>query len=217
MSALTVWGAGTSRTMRAYWMLEELGLTYTSEPIGPRTGETQTDAYGALNPKRKVPALVDGNLVIAESGAIINYLADKYGAETGIIPAAGSDLRGRYDDWCFFVAMELDATTLYVMRKHGDLAPIYGEAPAAMAAASAGVERMLPVIEARLGATSGPWALDEQFTGADIWLATTMDWARAYGFTLPAAISEHCHDCHQRPAFQRAKVVNAKASAALPS
>ena len=54
---LELWGAGTARTLRPIWMAEELGLPYELYPIGPRTGETQTEDYTSLNPKQKIPLL----------------------------------------------------------------------------------------------------------------------------------------------------------------
>ena len=50
---LEFWGAGTARTLRPIWVAEELNLKYLLHPIGPRTGETQTEDYKALNPKQK--------------------------------------------------------------------------------------------------------------------------------------------------------------------
>ena len=43
------WGAGTARTFRPIWMAEELGISYELNPIGPRTGETQTKEFTNLN------------------------------------------------------------------------------------------------------------------------------------------------------------------------
>ena len=54
---LTVWGIGTSRTMRVHWMLLELGLEYECHPIQSRTGETRTDEFKRLNPRHKIPVL----------------------------------------------------------------------------------------------------------------------------------------------------------------
>ena len=48
---LTLWGVGTSRTIRAHWAMFELDLPYTTKPIGPRTGETKTAEYTSLNPR----------------------------------------------------------------------------------------------------------------------------------------------------------------------
>src|SRR5262245_34048307 len=83
-----LWGVGTPRTMRAHWALYELSLPYDTVPIRSRTGETQTAAFSALNPRQKIPVLQDGDFTIAESPAIINYLAETYqGATTLLLPA----------------------------------------------------------------------------------------------------------------------------------
>ncbi|MBI2088223.1 MAG: glutathione S-transferase N-terminal domain-containing protein, partial [Deltaproteobacteria bacterium] len=57
---LILWGAGTARTLRAHWILHELGLTYERRPIGSRTGETQTAEFTRINPRQKIPLLQDG-------------------------------------------------------------------------------------------------------------------------------------------------------------
>ena len=71
---ITIWGGATSRTLRAHWMIHELGLEYTPELIGSRTGATPTKEFRALNPKEKIPVLVDDDLVLTESVAIVTYL-----------------------------------------------------------------------------------------------------------------------------------------------
>ncbi len=63
---LTLWGVGTSRTIRAHWMLLELGLEYESRPIGSRTGETMTDEFMRLNPRHKIPVRERGDHSILE-------------------------------------------------------------------------------------------------------------------------------------------------------
>src|SRR5438477_7257783 len=75
---LILWGAGTSRTIRPHWAMHELGLSYERRPIQPRTGETQTPEYTALNPRQKIPLLQDGDFTIGESAAIIAYLSQIY-------------------------------------------------------------------------------------------------------------------------------------------
>ncbi|MGY2934884.1 glutathione S-transferase [Bradyrhizobium sp. GM6.1] len=61
---LTLWGVGTSRTVRPHWAMHELGLAYEIKPIGPRTGETKTAEYTRLNPRQKIPLLQDGDFRI---------------------------------------------------------------------------------------------------------------------------------------------------------
>ena len=74
-----LWGIVSSRALRAHWALIELELDYRTEPIQSRTGQTQGDAYTALNPRQKIPVLQDGDLTMSESAAIVAYLAERYG------------------------------------------------------------------------------------------------------------------------------------------
>jgi len=57
---LTLWGSGTARTMRAHWMLLDLGLEYEFHAIGSRIGETRSAEFMRLNPRHKIPVLRHG-------------------------------------------------------------------------------------------------------------------------------------------------------------
>lgn len=70
-------GATKTRAMRVMWMLEELGQPYDHLPCAPRSDEAKQ-----YNPSGKIPALVDGDDVLTDSVAIMQYLADKHGALT---------------------------------------------------------------------------------------------------------------------------------------
>ena len=115
---IEVWGAGTMRTLRPLWVLEELGLPYHLAPIGPRTGETQTLEYTKLNPKQKIPFLKDGSVKLSESVAMSRYLIERYGDEEGLSIPATIEARAKEDEWVCYVYGELDETSLYVMRRH---------------------------------------------------------------------------------------------------
>ena len=199
MSTIRVWGAGTARTLRVHWALAELGVHYETKPIGSRTGETQSHAFRALSVKEKIPVVVEGDLVLTESAAIVTWLGDRFG---GLTPAPATVARARYYEWLSFIIMELDAHTLYVMRKHGDLQHLYGAAPAAMEAAKAGFEKQirwaLPRIESK------PFLVGETFTGVDILMTTCLDWAVAYGFDLAAPLNAYRRRHHERAAFRTA-------------
>ncbi|MCZ6852866.1 MAG: glutathione S-transferase family protein [Gammaproteobacteria bacterium] len=203
---ITLWGGATSRTLRAHWMIHELDIEYTPELIGSRTGATQTDAFRALNPKEKIPVLVDDDLVLTESVAIVTYLGDTYGAESGLVPKPYTHERAHYNEWASFIQMELDAHTLYVMRKHRDLAELYGEAPAAIETAIAGFNKQVAVAESRL--TEQAYLLGDTFTAADLLLMTCLDWAEIYGITLAETFEPYRDRIHQRPAFQRSAELN---------
>ena len=116
---LILWGVGTSRTIRPHWAMHELALDYESRPIGPRTGETKTAEYTALNPRQKIPLLQDDDFTIGESAAIVAYLSRTYStSERSLIPVEPRQYAA-WLEWCFFIVAELDSTSLYVMRRHG--------------------------------------------------------------------------------------------------
>ena len=125
---IEIWGAGTMRTLRPLWVLEELGLAYQLAPLGPRTGETQTAEYTELNPKQKIPFLKDGSVKLSESVAMSRYLIERYGHEESLSIPATIEARAKEDEWVCYVYGELDETSLYVMRRHRDLHAIYGVA-----------------------------------------------------------------------------------------
>ncbi len=202
-----LWGSGTSRTLRAHWMLHELGLDYQSRPIGSRTGETLTPEFTELNPRQKIPVLQDGSLTLVESAAIISYLAESYGDDKRLIPAPATPERAMYYQWCFFIMTELDAHTLYVMRKHNDLSNLYGEAPNAVKAAQEGFQKQVRAAELTLG-DGRPFLLGDDFTGADMLLATCLAWARAYGLALSEGSDAYLERTTSREAYATATAAN---------
>ncbi|MGE3149385.1 MAG: glutathione S-transferase family protein [Pseudorhodoplanes sp.] len=201
-----IWGVGTPRALRAHWCMCELGLAYECRPIGSRDGGTETAAYVRLNPSRKIPTLQDGDLVVAESAAIVNYLTTRYGVERNMQPPADPAERARYDMWCFFSMMELDANTLYVIRRHGDLDAIYGAAPNAVQAARDIFRTQAEAAAERL--CGGPYVMGDRFTGADILLSTCLASALRREIALPAALGDYVKRTTGRDAFQRALAAN---------
>ena len=206
-SARVLWGVGTPRTMRAHWMLHELDLAYESRPIGSRTGETQTPEYTRLNPSQKIPVLQDGDFVLSESAAIVNYLAQTYGASRNLSLPANTKERARYDQWCFFVMMELDADTLYVIRRHEGLKELYGEAPNAVKAARDCFRIQVQAAAQRLALT-GPYVLGERFSGADVLLTTCLTGAVRGQIELPDTLYEYMKRCTARDAYRLAEAAN---------
>ncbi len=179
---LTLWGVGTSRTIRPHWAMHELGLAYKTKPIGPRTGETKTAEYTRLNPRQKIPLLQDGDFCIGESAAIVAYLSRMYSTtERSLIPEATREYAA-WLEWCFFIVAELDSTSLYVMRRHraDALGQIYGVAPEVVAQAGAYFRQQLRHVEVAL-ADGRQFLMGDQFTSADILLTTCLEWAIAYG------------------------------------
>jgi glutathione S-transferase len=76
---LKLYGGARSRASIVQWYLEELGEPYEFILLDMQAGEHRQPQYLAINPMGKVPAIVDGDLKLWESGAILFYLAQKYG------------------------------------------------------------------------------------------------------------------------------------------
>ena len=178
-----LWGIGTPRTMRAHWALHELSLPYETRPVRTRSEEISRPEFLSLNARQKIPLLQDGEFVIAESAAIIAYLAETYAdAETSLVPKDRHQ-RARWMEWCFFIMTELDAAALYVIRRHRGLTELYGDAPAAVASAQAYFSRQLEFVNSALDRGSR-YLMGEQFTTADILLSSCLVWASAQELPL---------------------------------
>ena len=203
MSEVELWGIGTSRTMRVVWTLIELDVSYLWHRIGTRSGETLTKEYTALNPKQKIPTLRHGDLVVSESPAIIQYLSEAFPTPAGFVVPSQPAARARLNEWCCFVAMELDAHALYLIRRHGHLPEIYGAAPEAVASAEDYFRKQVAAVAERVAAAN-PYLLADGFSIADILLMTCIDWAMLYRIPLPEAYVAYRERVAQRPAFREA-------------
>ena len=205
---LVLWGIGTPRTLRAHWTLRELGLSYTSRPILPRSGETKTPEYTALNPRQKIPLLQDRNFTIGESAAIAAYLTKRYSNQPRLLHPNEPDKHARWLEWCFFIVAELDSTTLYVIRRHGtNLSHLYGDAPEVVAKAGEYFRQQLRHVETTL-ADGRPYLLGDQFTTADILLVTCLTWAIDYGVGICENAWPYLERLTSREAYRKAHDVN---------
>ncbi|MGI9382210.1 MAG: glutathione S-transferase family protein, partial [Methyloligellaceae bacterium] len=177
------------------------------ERVQARTAGTQTAAFARLNPCRKIPVLQDGDVTLTESAAIVTYLAERYsGAKARLIPEDPA-ARAHYHEWVSFVCMEIDATSLYVLRRHEYLPEVYGEAPAAVEASKAYLARMLEAAAVKLE-DGRAYLLGRDFSGADILMTTCLDWATRYGQTVPAPFQAYRERVAARPGYAAARIAN---------
>ena len=124
-----LWGIGTTRTLRAHFALIERGVSYETIPIRTRTNSQDREDFRAVSISGKIPVLQIDDLTLSESAAIARYVMIR-----GLQSRSASD-QAFIDQWAFFMMTELDATALYVLRRHEGLPEIYGEAEAAVVAA----------------------------------------------------------------------------------
>jgi glutathione S-transferase len=161
----------------------------------------------AISPQQKIPVLQDGDLVLAETSAIVTYLAERYSTDQCQLIPTEVTQRALYFQWVSFASTELDATALYVLRRHADLHEIYGDAPSANQTAKEYFDRM--ITSAVLRVPENGYLLGEQFTGADIMLTTCLNWAKTrYELPIPERFERYLELTTSRPAFDAAVKAN---------
>src|SRR5262245_55492982 len=150
-----------SRSLRVRWLLEELALPYE---LATRTfAELRRPEHLALHPLGKVPVLADGDVVLFESGAILQHLLERYG-EGRLEPKPGT--RERALDWQWFHYAEASVTPpLGMIVRHTVLLPEAERIAAAAESARADARRVLAPVERALA--GGGWLLPE-FSAADV-------------------------------------------------
>ena len=117
---MKLYGLGPTRSLRARWALQELDAEFEFVPVNLPAGENHYPDFLRLNPAGKLPVLVDGDLVLTESTAIVMYLAEKYDAK-GLMPADLSERAQAYR-WSMFATTELEQP-LWRIDRHSYLYP----------------------------------------------------------------------------------------------
>ncbi|MBK19312.1 MAG: hypothetical protein CMM52_10815 [Rhodospirillaceae bacterium] len=105
-----------TRSNRAKWALEELGIDFEAENIDLMQGEQNTESYRSIQPLGVVPALKTNDYLMYESIAIVLQLIDE-NPEKALAPKPGSPERALYYQWCLFAAGELDPAIMLVFDK----------------------------------------------------------------------------------------------------
>ena len=206
LNKLVVWGVGTTRTMRVHWLLHELGISYDTRRIESRTGETGLADYSSINPKKKIPTLTDGDMIVTESMAIMRHIRRNYDPIGYDEYQCSGEGLAAYDEWASFILMELDATSLYVIRRHKDLPHIYGEAENAITSSIEYFGRMIDSIVHRTEGQEYLWG--STFSELDILMAGILDWASLIAIDIPPALTEYHTRMTSRPAYLNARKFN---------
>ena len=105
---LRIWGRKNSiNVQKVMWAVGELGLSQERIDAGGQFGGLNTDAFGKMNPNRRVPVIEDGGVVIWESHAILRYLAAKYGG--GSLWPVDAAARSQCDMWMDWTLADLQS------------------------------------------------------------------------------------------------------------
>ena len=190
-----------TRSQRAKWILEEIGLGYDTSEVDMRSGEHRKPEYTAVNPMQVVPTLQTADYKIHESVAVVLQLADEH-PKARLAPSIGTANRAIYYQWCVFGSAELDFP-IGLVTQNEMLLP---EADRSKSLAQLGRELFMKrakILSASLGA--GPYLLGEEFSGADVVIGYNCFWSTFTGLLdeHPVLVS-YLNRLQSRPAFQRA-------------
>jgi len=203
-----------SRSQRVLWMLEELGVPYDVKRY-QRDAKTMLapPELRAVHPLGKSPVIEDAGQVLAESGAIIEYLAERYG-EGRMAPVAGTPERLRYRYWMHFAEGTAQPPLLLkLLFDRLDKGPMpFFVRPVARAIAQRAkdsfvqpnIERNLDFMEGELAKSE--WFAGSEFSAADVQMSFPLEAARVRGGLdekRPRLMS-FLERIHARPAYRRA-------------
>jgi len=197
---MKLYGVPASRAVRTIWAAEEVGVDYELVSTSFME-ESKTAEYLAINPNGRVPALVDGDLVLFESMAINLYLAKTYGGK--LYPSNPQD-EARAIQWTIWGMTELEPH-LIPMVLHKVFFPEDQRDPAVVAKAETEVERPLAVLDAHV--SDREYLLGGDFTIADLNVAGALSTAAfvKYDISKFENAARWMSRCTGRPSFARAQ------------
>ena len=169
---MKLYGFGPTRSLRALWGLKELDADFEFVLVNLFAGEHRHPDFLRLNPAGKVPVLVDGDLVLTESAAIVMYLADKY-RDKGLLPADLNERAHAYR-WTMFAVTELEQP-LWRIARHSFLYPEAKRLPQDIVLAREEFAAMATILNRHMEGRQ--FIVGDGITIADCVTAYLMDWA----------------------------------------
>ncbi|MCA8253002.1 glutathione S-transferase family protein [Burkholderia sp. AU31624] len=169
---MKLYGFAGTRSQRALWGLKELDADFEFISVNLLQGEHKRPEFLRLNPAGKVPVLVDGDLVIPESAAIVLYLADKY-PEKALLPDDPA-LRAEAYRWVMFAVTELEQP-LWRITRHSFIYPPEKRSPADIELARDDFRTMAAILDKHLEGRE--FIVGDTLTVADCVTAYLIDWA----------------------------------------
>ena len=211
---ITVHHLNNSRSQRILWLLEELGLTYEVKRYERDKASMRAPAsLRAVHPLGKSPVITDDQNTVAESGAIIEYLLERYG-NGRLVPATGTPARLRFTYWLHFAegsAMTPLLLKLVFNRVETGPMPFFVRPIAKKISATVKSSFIEPEIKQQLSymeaeITQTGWFAGDEFTAADIQMSFPLEISASRGGLNAAQpkLMDFLQRIHARPAYQRA-------------
>jgi len=179
-------------------LLEEMGIPFQLRQVDQDNNEHKSTASLKLHPNGLIPVLVDGDLVLYETAAILMHLAD---CHPGFAPAPGTPERAQYYKWMVWLTNTLQAMLIHYF--YPDRMATNGDEVKARAEAQ--IAPMLDQMDAELARHGGPWFLGQPYTAVDPLAFMLCRWTRMQhnpAKTRPA-LGAYLKRVLDRPATQR--------------
>jgi glutathione S-transferase len=198
---ITVYHLETSRSERIVWLMEELGLPYKMQVFPREPNGAAPPPFKEIHALGRAPAIRDGETVLAESGAIVDYIVHRHGR--GRLALGPHDpAYTRYIYWLHFAEGSLMSLLLIVLVlsrvKEASASPVFARMRERM-------NQMLAFVDREIAA--GPWFAGGQFTAADVMMVfpfTTLRNFLDYDLAPYANIAAYIERIEARPAYRKA-------------
>ena len=198
---ITVYHLTSSRSERIVWLLEELGLDYQLERFRREQSGAAPEAMKGIHPLGRAPVIRDGDMVLAESGAIVEYIVHRHGGGRLAVPPNAAAYP-RYVYWLHFAEGSLMTLLLIALTlsrlPDASASPVGNRVHARM-------QLMLGFVDAELATV--PYFAGADFTAADVMMTfpfTTMRRFLDYDIAPYANIAAYVKRIEARPAYQKA-------------
>jgi glutathione S-transferase len=191
---MKLYWAPKTRASRALWMLEEVGVDYEVETVDIRDSERDdSPEFRSASPLGKVPALVDGDVRVAESAAICLYLADRY-ASGRLAPALDDAARGEFLFWTLYTPAVIEPAMAEKLS---------GAASNRLSHGWGDFDAMIGALEQ--GLAGRRWILGDAFSAADVMLGSSVIFMRVFK-VLPDSpeLLAYADRCLERAACRKA-------------
>ena len=199
---ITVYHLETSRSERIVWLMDELGLPYEMQVFPRETTAAAPHPLKEIHALGRAPAIRDGDAVLAESGAIIDYIVHRHAGGRLALPPE-DPAYARYLYWLHFAEGSLMSLLLIVLVlsrvKEAAASPVTARMRERM-------NQMLSFVDTEL-AGGGPWFAGEEFTAADVMMVfpfTTLRNFLEYDLAPYANIVAYLTRVGTRPAYRKA-------------
>jgi glutathione S-transferase len=198
---ITVYHLTSSRSERIVWLMEELGLDYELERFQRERSGAAPEAMKGIHALGRAPVIRDGDTVLAESGAIVEYIVQRYGGGRLVVPPDAAAYP-RYLYWLHFAEGSLMSLLLIALVL---LARARRQCERSGQARARPMQQMLAFVDGELAAV--PYFAGADFTAADIMMTfpfTTMRRYLDYDIAPYANIVAYVKRIEARPAYRKA-------------